>query len=160
MPLVGDIYEGYKATEFVFVVDGVPSPGVTRCGPLMLGQYQVIEQPDGGSHHVHKVSSTRVTFDNLTIERRVDGSGEDNRFVEWWTETFQLSEGVSQGSAVRKNGHILKLHNGREVMTFFFYNAWIASVNFGDLEAGSDNLMSQTIELVVDYLELAPLPSA
>lgn len=156
MPQVGQIWEGFKATEFVFVVDGVPSPGVTRCGPLMLGQYQVIEQPDGGSDHVHKVSSTRVTFDNITVERRVDGSQEDQRFMDWWTQTFSLSEGVSQGSSVRKNGQIIKRHNGVDVLTFLFYNAWIASVNFGDLEAGSDNLMTQTIELVVDSLELAP----
>jgi len=158
MPQVGQIWEGFKATEFVFVVDGVPSPGVTRCGPLMLGQYQVIEQPDGGSDHVHKLSSTRVTFDNLTIERRVDGSPEDQRFIDWWTQTFQLAEGVSMGSSVRKNGQIIKRHNGEDVMTFLFYSAWIASVNFGDLEAGSDNLMTQTIELVVDSLELAPTP--
>jgi phage tail-like protein len=156
MPQVGQIWEGFKATEFIFVVDGVPSPGVTRCGPLMLGQYQVIEQPDGGSDHVHKVSSTRVTFDNITVERRVDGSQEDQRFMDWWSQTFNLSEGVSQGSSVRKNGQIIKRHNGVDVLTFLFYNAWIASVNFGDLEAGSDNLMTQTIELVVDSLELAP----
>lgn len=156
MPVVGQIWEGYKATEFVFVVNGVPSPGVTRCGPLMLGQYQVIEQPDGGSEHVHKVSSTRVTFENLQIERRVDGSPQDELFMGWWTETFQLAEGVSQGSAVRRSGQIIKRHNGVDAMTFLFKDAWIASVNFGDLEAGSDNLMSQTIELVIDSLELMP----
>jgi hypothetical protein len=74
MPQVGDFWEGYKSTEFILVVDGVESPGVTRVNGLSEGEYDTIDQPNGGSTHVHKISSTLVMFEPLTIERRLYGS--------------------------------------------------------------------------------------
>lgn len=153
MPLVGDFYEGFKSTEFVLVVDGVESPGVTRITGLSEGEYDTIEQPDGGSTHVHKISSTKVKFDSLTVERRMDGSGEDDRFLNWWRETFHLSNNVSKGSTVRKNGSIIKRHNGEDVLTFLFFQAWVKSSKFSDLEAGTDNFFTQTIVLEHEGLE-------
>ena len=153
MPLVGDFYEGYKSTEFVLIVDSVESPGVTRITGLSEGEYDTIEQPDGGSTHVHKISSTKVKFDSLTIERRVDGSPEDQRFLDWWRETFYLSDNISQGSAVRRNGQIVKRHNGVDVLTFLFFDAWVKSSKFSDLEAGTDNFFTQTIVLEHEGLE-------
>lgn len=69
MPQVGDFWEGFKSTEFVLVVDGVESPGVTRVTGLSEGEYDTIEQPDGGSNHVHKISSTKVKFESLFLYR-------------------------------------------------------------------------------------------
>jgi phage tail-like protein len=153
MPQVGDFWEGYKSTEFVLVVDGIESPGVTRVTGLSEGEYDTIEQPDGGSTHVHKISSTKVKFDPLTIERRVDGSPEDQRFLDWWRETFYLSDNISRGSTVRKNGQIIKRHNGEDVLTFLFFEAWVKSSKFSDLEAGTDNFFTQTIVLEHEGLE-------
>lgn len=153
MPQVGDIWEGYRATEFVLVVDGVESPGVTKVSGLSEGEYETIEQPDGGSHHVYKISGTKVKFESLTIERRVDGSPEDARFKDWWRETFHLQGDKSVGSSVRRNGQIIKRHNGEDVLTFLFFNAWIKSSKFSDLEAGSDGLFMQTIVLEHEGLE-------
>jgi len=153
MPQVGDIWEGFKSTEFVLVVDAVESPGVTRITGLSEGEYDTIEQPDGGSTHVHKISSTKVKFESLTIERRVDGSPEDQRFLDWWRETFHLSENLSQGSAIRRNGRIIKRHNGEDVLVFLFFDAWVKSSKFSDLEAGTDNFFTQTIVLEHEGLE-------
>lgn len=157
MPQVGDVWEGYKSTEFVLVIDGVESPGVTRVTGLSEGEYDTVEQPDGGSTHVRKISSTKVKFESLTIERRVDGSPEDQRFLDWWRETFFLSDSVSQGSGVRKNGQIIKRHNGEDVLTLLFFDAWVKSSKFSDLEAGTDNFFTQTIVLEHEGLErIAP----
>jgi phage tail-like protein len=153
MPQVGDFWEGYKSTEFILVVDGVESPGVTRVNGLSEGEYDTIDQPNGGSTHVHKISSTKVKFEPLTIERRVDGSPEDQRFLDWWRETFHLSDNISRGSTVRKNGQIVKRHNGEPVLTFLFFDAWVKSSKFSDLEAGTDNLFTQTIVLEHEGLE-------
>lgn len=153
MPQVGDIWEGFRATEFVLVVDGTESPGVTKVSGLSEGEYETIEQPDGGSHHVYKISGTKVKFESLTVERRMDGSPEDARFRDWWRETFHLQGDKSVGSAVRKNGQIVKRHNGEDVLTFLFFNAWIKSSKFSDLEAGSDGLFMQTIVLEHEGLE-------
>lgn len=156
MPQVGNIWEGFKATEFVIIIGERESPGVTRITGLTEGMYDTIEQPEGGSTHIHKISSSKVKFDTLTVERRVDGSEEDQRWLDWWRETFFLSEDVSQGSRVRRSGRIVKRDNGVPVLAFMFYDGWIKSSKFSDLEAGSDNLLTQTIEIEHEGLERIP----
>jgi phage tail-like protein len=153
MPKVGDFWESYRSNEFVLMIDGSVSPGVTKVSGLSEGELDTIEQPDGGSNHVYKVAATKVKFESLTIERYVDGSPEDKRFREWFNATFKLSAQQNGGSMVRKNGMIVKKHEGVEVMKFAFYQAWVKSSKFTDLEAGSTNMMKQTIVLEHEGLE-------
>ena len=153
MPKVGDFWESYRSNEFVLVIDGTQSPGVTKISGLSEGEIDTIEQPDGGTNHVYKVAATKIKFEALTIERYVDGSPEDKRFKDWFQETFKVSRSTQGGSKVRKNGMIVKLHDGVEVMKFIFLHAWVKSSKFTDLEAGSTNLMKQTIVLEHEGLE-------
>ena len=88
MPLVGDFQESFRANEFRFVIDGRESPGVSKISGLSEGELDTIEQPDGGSDHVYKLSAAKVRFEPLTIERYVDGSDEDKRFRDWFWSTF------------------------------------------------------------------------
>jgi phage tail-like protein len=153
MPKVGDFYEGLRANEFVFWVDGTQSPGVSKISGLSEGEIDTIEQPDGGTNHVYKVAATKIKFEPLTIERYVDGSPEDKRFKDWFDATFKLNTLQNGGSTVRKNGMIQKFHNGQVVLTFSFTNAWVKSSKFSDLEAGSTTLMKQTIVLEHEGLQ-------
>jgi phage tail-like protein len=153
MPSVGNFFESYRANEFIFYVDGTPSPGVTKVSGLSEGEIDTIEQPDGGSNHVYKVAATKIKFEPLTVERYVDGSPEDQRFADWFAATFNLQTTTNGGSSVRKNGMIHKLHNGVVVLTFSFSNAWVKSSKFTDLEAGSTSLMKQTIVLEHEGLQ-------
>lgn len=153
MPQVGDLWESYRANEFVFVVDGTESPGVSKVSGLSEGEIETIEQPDGGSQRVYKIAGSVVKYESLTVERYVDGSPEDKRFQDWFKETFQLASREQGGSGVRKNGMIVKKHNGETVLTFAFYNAWIKSSKFTDLEAGTTNHLKQTIVLEHEGLE-------
>ena len=153
MPKVGDFYEGFRANEFIFWVDGTQSPGVSKVSGLSEGEIDTIEQPDGGSNHVYKVAATKIKFESLTVERYVDGSPEDKRFADWFAATFNLNATQNGGSSVRKNGMIQKLHNGQVVLTFSFKNAWVKSSKFTDLEAGSTTLMKQTIVLEHEGLQ-------
>ena len=153
MPKVGDLWEGYRANEFRFVIDGTESPGVSKVSGLSEGELDTIEQPDGGPDHVYKLSATKVKFESLTVERRVDGSPEDKRFRDWFAATFKLGAPKQGGSGVRKNGLIVKRHMGQDVLTFAFYGAWVKSSKFTDLEAGSTNLLIQTIVLEHEGLE-------
>jgi phage tail-like protein len=150
---IGDFYESYRANEFIFQVDGTASPGVSKISGLSEGEIDTIEQPDGGSNHVYKVAATKIKFEPLTIERYVDGSQEDKRFIDWFSATFNLGATQNGGSRVRKHGMIQKLHNGQVVLTFSFKNAWVKSSKFTDLEAGSTTLMKQTIVLEHEGLE-------
>lgn len=158
MAQIGDVWEGYRSTEFVIRINEVDSPGVTRITGLSEGMYDTIEQPDGGGTHIHKISSTKVKFETLTIERRVDGSPEDEMWQNWWRDTFYLSENVSQGSRVRRSGKIIKFDNGKPVLAFTFDRGWIKSSKFSDLEAGSDGFFTQTIEIEHEGLERIPPP--
>jgi phage tail-like protein len=153
MPQVGDFWESYRANEFVFEVDGRPSPGVSKVSGLSEGEIETIEQPDGGSAHVYKIAGGKVKFEPLTVERYVDGSPEDQRFREWFGEVFALARGTQGGSGVRKSGMVHKYHNGERVLTFAIYNAWIKSSKFTDLEAGATGLLKQTIVLEHEGLE-------
>jgi phage tail-like protein len=153
MPQVGDIWESFRANEFVLIVDGTESPGVSKISGISEGEVETIEQADGGTNHVYKIAAAKVKFDPLTIERYVDGSPEDTRFREWFRAVFDLNSTAQGGSSVRKNGMIEKRHNGEKVLTFAFYNAWIKSSKFTDLEAGSTALLKQTIVLEHEGLE-------
>ncbi len=156
MPQVGDFWESYRTDEFVVTIDGVESPSITKVSGLSDGEYDTIEQPDGGNTRIHKISSTKVKFDPVTIERNVDGSPGDERFQAWFKEAFDPAGQTQGGSSVRKNGIIEKRHNGETVLSFAFYGAWIKSSKFNDLEAGSNNLFKQTIVLEIEYMERLP----
>lgn len=153
MPRVEEFYEGFRANEFVLVIGGTESPGVSKVSGLSEGELDTIEQPDGATGHVYKLAAAKVKFDPLTIERRVDGSAEDARFRDWFRQTFQLNAVRQGGSSIRKNGMVVKRHFGEDVLRFAFYGAWVKSSKFTDLEAGSTNLLLQTIVLEHEGLE-------
>jgi phage tail-like protein len=153
MPQVGDIWESYRANEFVLMVDGQESPGVSKVSGLSEGELETVEQPDGGTLKVYKLAGSKVKFESLTIERYVDGSPEDQRFKDWFADCFKLNQTEQGGSGLRRNGMIVKRHNGIDVLTFAFYGAWVKSSKFTDLEAGSTGLFKQTIVLEHEGLE-------
>ena len=63
--------------------------------------------------------------------------------------------GRSSGSSKRRNGSIIKLENGQEVMRFLFFEGWVKSSKFTDLESASANLFKQTVEIEHNGLERA-----
>ncbi len=153
MPQVGDFWESYRANEFILIIDGTPSPGVTKVSGLSEGEVDTIEQPDGGSNHVYKIAAAKIKFEPLTIERYVDGSPEDLRVQTWFKQVFNLNSNTQGGSSARKNGMIQKNNGGTKVLTFAFYNAWVKSSKFTDLEAGSTAAFKQTVVLEHEGLE-------
>ena len=143
--------ESYRTHGFLVEIEGTQCP-VTKVTGLNEGMTETIEQPDGGSPTVHKISSGIIKFDTLVIERNTDGSRFDGFFKDWFAEMFQLN-GDTQTSSVRRNGAIIKLENGQEVLRFAFYGAWVKSSKFSDLEAGSSGLFKQTLEIEHEGLE-------
>jgi phage tail-like protein len=145
----------YRANEFSVEIGTAESPTVTKVSGLSLGETDTIEAPEGGTNIVHKVSSGVVKFQPLTIERNVDGSTDDTLFKEFFEEMFKVGGG-GKGSSVRRDGSVVKKHFGTEVFRIAFFGAWVKSASFGDLEAGSANLLKQTVVLEHDGLELIP----
>jgi phage tail-like protein len=147
--------EAYRTHEFVVEIDGIDSPAITKVSGLGDGEVEAIEQPDGGSNIVHKISSGIVKFGDLTIERNLDGSPADGAFLKWFQQMFQIDgSGVppGAGSPLRKNGSVVKKQFGAEVLRFAFEGAWIKSSKFTDLDAAASGLMKQTIVLAIERM--------
>ena len=147
------VTEPYLANEFVVEIGTVESPTVSKVSGLSLGEADTIEVPEGGTNVVHKVSSNVVKFQPLTIERYVNGNEDDKLFKQFFEDAFKLGKG-GKGSTLRRDGSIVKKHFGVEVFRLAFYGAWVKSASFADLEAGSNNLLKQTIVLEHEGLEL------
>lgn len=141
--------EAFRTDEFVVEIEGIESPGITKVTGLSEGEVEPIEQPDGGSNIIHKISSGVIKYDDLTLERNLDGSQADTDFKNWFNTMFKL-DGSGKGSQLRRNGSIVKKQFGEEVLRFVFEGAWIKSSKFTDLEAGSKNLLKQTLVLAVE----------
>jgi phage tail-like protein len=137
--------EPFRAHGFVIEIEGTRCP-LTKVTGLSEGTTDVIEVMEGGSNIVRKSAGGVVKFETLTLERNVDGSPWDLFFRTWFMEMFQLL-GPSLGSYRRRNGAIIKLENSIEVMRFAFFGGWVKSSKFSDLEAGSNALFKQTVEV-------------
>jgi phage tail-like protein len=141
--------EAFRTNEFVVEIEGIESPGIQHVTGLDEGTIDTIDQFDGGSNIKHKVSSGLIAYDDLTLERNMDGTQADEAFRTWFGEMFKI-DGTGTGSQLRRNGSVVKMQFGKEVMRFAFEGAWIKSSKFSDLNAGSSELMKQTIVLAVE----------
>ena len=93
--------ESYRTHGFRVEIEGT-SCQATKVTGLNEGHTDVIEMASGGDAIVRKIASGIVKFDNLTIERDMDGTQEDALFQTWFSEMFQLT-GASNGSSIRRN---------------------------------------------------------
>jgi phage tail-like protein len=143
--------EAYRTNEFVVEIEGIESPGITKVSGLSEGDIEAIEQHDGGNNIVHKISSGIIKYDDLTLERNMDGTKADDDFQIWFQEMFKI-DGTGTGSQLRKNGSVVKKQFGTEVLRFAFEGAWIKSSKFTDLDASSSALMKQTIVMAVERM--------
>lgn len=146
-----DFTEAYRTDEFVVEIGGIESPNITKVTGLSEGDVDAIEQHDGGANIIHKISSGIVKYDDLTLERNMDGSQTDQEFKNWFEDMFKL-DGTGEGSQLRRNGSIVKKQFGKEVFRFAFEGAWIKSSKFTDLDASSSALMKQTMVLAVERM--------
>jgi phage tail-like protein len=143
--------EAFRTNEFFVEIEGIEATGAVKVSGLNEGEVEAIEQPDGGSNIVHKISSGMIKYGDLTLERNMDGTRADADFQKWWAEMFKL-DGKGTGSQLRRNGSVVKKQNGNEVMRFVFEGAWIKSSKFSDLDAGTSGLMKQTIVLAIERM--------
>ena len=141
--------ESYRTHEFEVQVEGFSLTGITKVSGLADGEVDAIEQPDGGSPFVHKIPSTMIKFGDVTLERHMDGTPADEDFKNWWATMFHL-DGTGTSTTIRKTVTVVKKHFGTPVMRFVFEGAWVKSSKFGDFDAKSDGLFTQTIVLAVE----------
>ena len=84
--LLGGVTE---RTSSASSIDGTESPGVSKISGLVEGELDTIEQPDGGTDHVYKISAAKVQVraaDHRALRRR---QPEDKRFRDWFRADVQ-----------------------------------------------------------------------
>src|SRR6266536_6123298 len=101
--------ESYRTYGFVVEIEGTQCP-VTKDTGLTEGASGTIDQPDAGSGVVHKISDGKFTFEEVSIERNVDGTRFDAYFRDWFSEMFQLHS-PSLGSAALRNAASIGYNN-------------------------------------------------
>ena len=143
--------EAFTTHDFVVEIEGIESPNITKVSGLSEGSIDAIEQPDGGANINHKISSGIIKYDDLTLERHMDGTTRDQDFLDWFTEMFNM-DGTGEGSAARRNGSVVAKVHQKEVLRFAFEGAWIKSSKFADLDAAQSSLMKQTIVMAVERM--------
>ncbi len=143
--------EAFRTNEFVVEIEGIESPGITKVTGLTEGEVDAIDQPEGGANVIHKISSGIIKYGDVTLERNMDGTQADTDFKAWFQTMFTL-DGKGTGSKLRRNGSVVVKNHQQEVMRFAFEGAWMKSSKFSDMDAGSNNLMKQTIVLAVERM--------
>lgn len=148
--------EAYRTDQFVVEIEGIDSPGITKVSGLSEGDIEAIDQPDAGMNITHKISSGIIKYDDVTLERNMDGSKADQDFLSWFDEMFKM-DGTGLGSQARRNGSVVQRVNGIDVLRFAFEGAWIKSSKFTELDASSSGLMKQTIVMAVERMYRVPV---
>ncbi|RME03678.1 MAG: phage tail protein [Planctomycetota bacterium] len=140
--------EAFRVNEFYLKIDGKESPGIHKVSGLSLGEWGTEERFDGGSNIKFKVCNGIVSFPPLVLERYMGAHpAEDKRFNEWFQEVFKLKGTGESVKSTRKNGIIYKQEEGKTVLLFLFYGAWISSIKYSDLDASTAGFFTQTITL-------------
>jgi phage tail-like protein len=137
-------HDPYKNYPFRVEIDGLTSSGFAEVSGLSA-EAEVIEYREGAD-----VTSTRklpglITYANVTLRRGLTTSRE---LFDWWLT-------VVHGKVERRNVVIVLLDDQRaEVLRWILHDAWIAKVEFGDLNAKGTDVAIESIELAHEGLEL------
>jgi phage tail-like protein len=135
----------YKSFSFLVEIDGVASAGFTSVSGL-AAQAEVIEYREGAD----PVSSSRklpgrVRYPNVVLRRGLTTSRD---LWEWWLT-------VRDGTLQRRNVSIALLDDARQpVLRWRLREAWIAGIEFSELEASKNEVAIETVELAHEGLDL------
>ena len=137
-------HDPYKNYPFRVEIDGLTSSGFAEVSGLSA-EAEVIEYREGAD-----ITSTRklpglITYPNVTLKRGLTMSRE---LFDWWLT-------VVHGKVQRRNVLIVLLDDERkEVLRWLLHEAWIAKIEFGDLNAKGNEVAIESIELADEGLEL------
>jgi phage tail-like protein len=140
----GDRIDPFGQYNFLVEIDGVTRAGFTEVGGLTTDQ-DVIEYREGSeSATVRKLPGLRK-FSNITLKR---GFMRDR-------ELFLWRKTVMDGVTERRSGAIVLLDEARqEVLRWNFTNGWISKWEGPALNAKTNEVAIESIEIVHEGLEL------
>jgi phage tail-like protein len=140
-PTRNDPYRNYS---FRVQIEGVTSAGFTEVSGLSA-EAEVIEYREGADVRSTRKLPGLITYTNVTLKRGITASRE---LFHWWMT-------VVNGTVQRRNVVIVLLDEDRqEVLRWQLREAWIAKIEFGDLQAEGNEVAIESIELAHEGLEL------
>lgn len=135
----------YPQYNFRVEIDGVARAGFTECSGLTTDT-DAVDYREGNDvgMHVRKLPGLRK-YTNVVLKR---GFTKDRGLWEW-------RKSIINGAVKRRNASIVLLDEERkEVLRWHVREAWITKWDSGSLNAKSNDVTIETIELAHEGLEL------
>jgi phage tail-like protein len=142
MPPAGRV-DPLPASQFLVEIDGIQAASFAELSGLE-SEIAVIEYRTGGEATTRKLPGLRK-FSNLVLKRGV------TRDAELW----EWHQAVGEGNVQRRNGSIVLLDGKREqVLRWNFFNGWPCKWEGPALNARSNEVAIETLEIAVEGIEL------
>jgi phage tail-like protein len=137
----------YRNFQFEVEIGGFTRAGFAKVSGLKRTT-DVTEYREGGDNATPRKLPGQTKYENITLER---GESYDNDFVTWCLDIFKL-DGVDGANPpaenFRKNVTIyLKDKAGKRVKKWKVTKAWPCEEGVGDLDAGSNDVLTGTLVL-------------
>jgi phage tail-like protein len=136
----------------------ISSTFAVEFGPLAQGMFTEVS---GLAFDIEEVKSTRITAAGRSVTRFSPGTvkygtitlkREFNGDKEFWT----WHEDMCKGKRAYQDGSIVLYDlDGTEVDRWNISRAWPSKWSVSDLDAGSDDVMTEEIEMQIEFLERA-----
>jgi phage tail-like protein len=141
---MADFKDPYGSFRFLVEIDGIARAAFSECSGFD-STVEVTDYQEGGDPTRRKIPG-RTTYSNIQLKW---GMSEDTELYEWHRKAMR-------GEIERKNGSIVLLDSRQEeVARWNFVRAWPTKWDGPDLNAGSNDLAIETIEIVHEGLERA-----
>jgi phage tail-like protein len=133
----------FKSFSFLVEIDGVAAAGFRSVSGLGA-EAEVIEYRELGGPQSIKLPG-RIRYPNVTLRRGLTTSRD---LWDWW-------ETVRDGTLQRRTVVIALLDDaGQPVLRWRLREAWIAGIEFSELDAAKNEIAIETIEIAHEGLEL------
>jgi phage tail-like protein len=144
MPAPATRHDPYKNFKFRVEIDGIALAGFAEVSGLSA-EAEVVEYREGADITSTRKLPGQVKYPNVTLKRGITGSRE---LFDWWKT-------VVNGKVQRRSVAIILLDDDlTEVVRWSLHEAWIARIEFGDLEAEGNDVAIESIELAHERLDL------
>jgi phage tail-like protein len=135
----------YSAMNFLVELDGISVAAFRECSGL-ISELTVIEYRNGSDRGSPRKLPGMQKFTNITLKR---GITKDRQLWDWHKTALD-------GSVQRKNGSIVLLdESGQEVLRWNFRQGWVSKYETPTLNASSNEVAIETLEIAHEGFELA-----
>jgi phage tail-like protein len=140
----GNRDDPYAAFNFVVNIDGVPVAGFEECSGLSA-ETDAIEYRNGNEDITVRKLPGLKKFGNITFKRGYTAS----------KDLWQWRKQVLDGKTKRQSGSIVLQNEARQkALTWNFYQAWPRKWDGPTFNAKTNEVAIETLEIVVEGLEL------